>query len=50
MTDTTNFYNRITIIENKINYLYDRLEATEDLNEIDIIIHSINSLKELQIN
>jgi len=50
MTDTTNFYNRITIIENKINYLYDRLEATEDLNEIDLIINSINSLKELQIN
>ena len=50
MTDTTNFYNRITIIENKINYLYDRLEATEDLNEIDIIINSINSFKELQIN
>jgi hypothetical protein len=50
MTDTTNFYNRITIVENKINYLYDRLEATEDLNEIDLIINSINSLKELQIN
>ena len=50
MTDTTNFYNRLTIIENKINYLYNRLEATEDLNEIDIIINNITALKELEIN